>query len=173
MEDIRFQPRWNTKAVAISAQMKEVTIRKYCALLEAAGYTFTRINDRGDRRFSDIEIEMIIDMRRLSEESDMDVKQIAEILAKQYSKPSFISEDTHVDQTRSNELREIVESAGRQFGSIAKEEMRETVREEIKSELESQMNDLKIHITEELLEIRKEVAASRELPKRPWWRFRK
>lgn len=178
-EDIRLVPRWSTREAAQYSGMSQPTVRKYAQLLtQECNYKFETINARGDRRFSDHDIAMIMEIKRLSDETGMDVTNVVKMVYAKYctSEPDAVqtqSPDDTAIQPYTDDLNAMIGRASHQFWSAAKQEILEDVREvvsdEVKSELEREMEHLKRHFTDEMQSLRQQVAATEEKKKKRWW----
>ncbi len=85
--DLRFSARWTTRRAARGANISEPTVRKYAQVLSReCNYHFHTVNGR-ERRYSDHDITLFIEMKRLSDETGMDVAKVAQIVYARFCKP--------------------------------------------------------------------------------------
>ncbi|GMA65796.1 MerR family transcriptional regulator (plasmid) [Alicyclobacillus fastidiosus] len=172
----RYVARFGTKAAASLAGISEPTVRKYSQHLSKHGYNISTANGR-DRKYSDYDITVLTEMKRLSDETGMDVGKIAQmVIAKYGSAPveddsiqTESSEETALTTTP-QDFAAVVELASKTYWDKAKQEMTdeisERVRDEVKAEFQSELG----HLKDELRGMMEEVAATRE-KKKHWWRF--
>ncbi|MCF8565686.1 hypothetical protein LLE49_13255 [Alicyclobacillus tolerans] len=194
---IRYVPRWTTKEAAEHADISVPTVRKYAQILtRECNYEFTMMNGR--RRFSDHDTTVFIEMKRLSDETGMNVEKVAQMVVARYG---YARQDTEPLQTKPEanfepdpkpeaaltplpqDFDSLILQTSQQFWQEARkeivEDIREVVREEVHGELRSEMDQLKQYLSEELESVQREVAASVQQevatsvdkPNKPWWRF--
>jgi DNA-binding transcriptional MerR regulator len=176
----RFVPRWSTKEAANHAKISVPTVRRYAKILEReCNYQFHTLNDKGERCFSDHDITLLTEMKRFSHATGMTLTNIAKMVVAKYG---YGREEDNTVQIESAEadlapvpqdFHTVVERASHQFWEIARKEImkdvREVMRDEIKNELRVEMDDLK-HQLAEIGEATRQIAASLEKQKKPWWK---
>lgn len=131
---IQSEPRWTTKEAANYANISVPTVRKYAQALEReCGYQFHTINEKGDRRFSDHDITLFIEMKRLGQETGMNITNIAQMVMTKYGREK--ADTIHIESAEETGLSVIpqgfhgvIERASRQFWLSARQEIMEDVR---------------------------------------------
>ncbi|QSO50921.1 MerR family transcriptional regulator [Alicyclobacillus curvatus] len=94
--DLRFTARWTTRKAARIANISEPTVRKYAQVLSReCNYHFHTVNGR-ERRYSDHDITLFIEMKRLSDDTGMDVTKVAQIV---YAKFCNLDDDSQEFET--------------------------------------------------------------------------
>ncbi|GMA65949.1 MerR family transcriptional regulator [Alicyclobacillus fastidiosus] len=172
----RYVPRYGTKVAASLAGISEPTVRKYSQHLSKHGYKISKVNGR-DRQYSDHDITVLTEMKRLSDESGMDVGKIAQMVIAKYGSAPL--EDDSI-QTESNDetaltpipqdFAKVVELAGKTYWEKAKQEMTDEISERIRDEVKAEFQSELGHLKDELRGMMEEVAATRE-KKKHWWQF--
>lgn len=175
----------NDEAIYDAAQASEMTglsqptIRKYCqTLTRECNYEFTVINQRGDRRFSKADIEILSAMKDLSTRTNMNVSAIARVIVTRYLDPKPSKSQTALQPV--SEINVLVQEASRSYWEQARRELAEEissevsarVREEIRQGLETEFSQLRSDLASEFRTMMQEVAATQESNKKRWWQLR-
>lgn len=190
--DLRYVPRWSNKDVARMANISETTVRKFAQhLIRETNYHFETMENGRDRRYSDHDVMLFIDMAHLSK-SKMDIAKCAQVVYARYCTdtdneaeaemtPAEVKPDTSLTVRQPKDLLSEIQAASRQFWTQAKTELKREIADEIREEVHSEFTEMKTALEErdkvllatlrEMLEAKQEVAASQESKRKIWWRF--
>ncbi len=79
--------------VSDTLKVKDSTLRKYCGILENAGYRFSK-NNRGHRQYTDKDVMTFKKLITATKNSDMTIETAAEHLVSMYKQTSVTITDT-------------------------------------------------------------------------------
>lgn len=79
--------------VSDTLKVKDSTLRKYCGILENAGYRFSK-NNRGHRQYTDKDVMTFKKLITATKNSDMTIETAAEQLVSMYKQTSITIPDT-------------------------------------------------------------------------------
>jgi len=80
--------------VSDTLKVKDSTLRKYCGILENAGYRFSK-NNRGHRQYTDKDVMTFKKLIAATKNSDMTIESAAEQLLSMYKQTSVTVTDTN------------------------------------------------------------------------------
>lgn len=80
--------------VSDTLKVKDSTLRKYCGILENAGYRFSK-NNRGHRQYTDKDVMTFKKLIAATKNSDMTIESAAEQLVSMYKQTSVTVTDTN------------------------------------------------------------------------------
>ena len=156
--------------VADVLQIQESTLRKYCLLLEKAGYEFLK-NEVGHRAFFDDDVIVLRKMIGLKNDADMTLEEAVKSVVAWKNGSDITVRDTEEMRyvARYNDLMEEFKTFQQQqmeFNRELIEEIRNQ-KQYIETRLEER-DSLLMQSIRDSLEVRKEIAAASE---KKWWRF--
>ena len=164
------QAVFGSSDIADVLQIQESTLRKYCLLLEKAGYEFLK-NEQGHRAFFDNDVIVLRKMIALKNDADMTLEEAVKSVIAWKNGTAITVRDTEEKQyiARYNDLMKEFKSFQEQQMNFNKELIQEvrSQREYIENRLE-QRDQLLMQSIRESLEVRKEIAATQ---KKRWWKF--
>ena len=164
------QAVFGSSDIADVLQIQESTLRKYCLLLEKAGYEFLK-NEQGHRAFFDNDVIVLRKMIALKNDADMTLEEAVKSVMAWKKGTDITVRDTEEKQyiARYNDLMKEFKSFQEQQMNFNKELIQEvrSQREYIENRLE-QRDQLLMQSIRESLEVRKEIAATQ---KKRWWKF--
>ena len=168
-EIIHTQSVYGSSDIAVTLKIQESTVRKYCLILEKAGYQFLK-NEHGHRAFFDYDVIVLKKIIELKSGTDMTLEEAAKAVIA-WKKGNAVSvsdmEEKHYN-ARYDELLKDFKAFKEQQIEFNKELIQEirNQQEYINNRLE-QRDLLLIQTLRETLETRKEIATA----EKKWWRF--
>lgn len=153
---------YGSKEIAAILGVKPVTVRKYAAALEDAGYIVER-SDSGHRVYSEVDATVYRELQALCERSGMTVEKAAMVVATQHVRargsvaPAVIEQQNAIAQRyeeRYTEMMGIIETLKEQ-------------NERLNKRMEEQNTNVSV-ILREILETKKLLI---EKNNRKWWKF--
>lgn len=168
---VQTQAVYGSSDVANLLKIKESTVRKYCGILEKAGYEFLK-NEMGHRAFFDNDLIVLRKMLNLKNESDMSLEDAAKSVVT-WKK----GDDMSVSDTKESEYIARYNDLVREFKEFQKQQME--FNKELLQEIKSQREYIgKLIEEKDLLVIqsmRNLLESKQELPeptkKKNWWKF--
>lgn len=164
-EIIQTQSVYGSSDIAVTLKIQESTLRKYCLILEKAGYEFLK-NEHGHRAFFDHDVIVLKKMIELKSGTDMTLEEAAKAVIA-WKNGNAVSVRDMDEKQRYNDLVEEFKVFKEQQMDFNKELIQEirSQREYINGCLEKR-DRLLMQSLRETLET-KEIAAA----EKKWWRF--
>lgn len=94
--------------VSETLKVKDSTLRKYCGILENAGYRFSK-NNRGHRQYTDKDVMTFKKLITATKNSDMTIETAAEQLMSMYKQTSVTITDTNDITLHAQHSKDITE----------------------------------------------------------------
>lgn len=164
------QAVYGSSDVAVTLNVQESTLRKYCLILEKADYEFLK-NEHGHRAFFDQDIIVLKKLIDLKKDSDMTLEQSAKAVIAWKNGGVIAEGDTEEKRyiMRYNDLLEEFKQFKEQQMDFNKELIAELKKqsEYIENRLEERDRVLLLSVKESM-EARREVAAATS---KKWWQF--
>ncbi|MDM5186057.1 DUF3967 domain-containing protein [Bacillus sp. DX4.1] len=162
-----------SKDVAMMLKVQESTLRKYCIMLEEAGYPFHK-NEHGHRGFLD---QDVITLRRLIEiksHPDMTLKQVCNAVMIWIKEKDVSEDDTNViteaeqHNERYNELKEMIQQQNHLLEKLTHK--LDAQQRYIDEKLEKRDQQL-MSVIREIQEEKKILLETAATKKKPWWKL--
>uniref|UniRef100_UPI00402A62E4 DUF3967 domain-containing protein n=1 Tax=Bacillus sp. DX2.2 TaxID=3073452 RepID=UPI00402A62E4 len=162
-----------SKDVAMMLKVQESTLRKYCIMLEEAGYPFHK-NEHGHRGFLD---QDVITLRRLIEiksHPDMTLKQACNAVMIWITEKDVSEDDTNViteteqHNERYNELKEMIQQQNHLLEKLTHK--LDAQQRYIDEKLEKRDQQL-MSVIREIQEEKKILLETAATKKKPWWKL--
>lgn len=162
-----------SKDIAEILGIETVTVRKYAAALESAGYIVQR-DANGHREFTEIDATAFRELQALQQRTGLTVEKCAEVIATRHKEASDIVAPAVVEpkspvliqyEERYNEMIQVMQSQQELI-------QRQTAELDRLHERMDEQNTSISTILREVLETRRMVAAAAQ-PKKRWWKRNK
>uniref|UniRef100_UPI00402AAD82 DUF3967 domain-containing protein n=1 Tax=Bacillus sp. DX2.2 TaxID=3073452 RepID=UPI00402AAD82 len=162
-----------SKDVAMMLKVQESTLRKYCIMLEEAGYPFHK-NEHGHRGFLD---QDVITLRRLIEiksHPDMTLKQACNAVMIWIKEKDVSEDDTNViteaeqHNERYNELKEMIQQQNHLLEKLTHK--LDAQQRYIDEKLEKRDQQF-MSVIREIQEEKKILLETAATKKKPWWKL--
>lgn len=170
------QTVYNSNDVATLLKIQESTLRKYCLMLEEAGYKFHK-NEFGHRGFLNDDVIALKRLLEIKKHPDMTLKQACNAVVSWLKDKSVTDHDT-TDITKNERHNDSYEELLNRFEAFT--EQQENFNKELIEQLKKQQSYIENSLLErdkklmealrETQETRKLIAAAEE-NKKPWWKF--
>ncbi|MBT2695428.1 DUF3967 domain-containing protein [Bacillus sp. ISL-55] len=166
------QAVYSSNDVAVTLQIQESTLRKYCLILEKNGHEFLK-NEHGHRAFFDHDIIVLKKFKELKSGSDMTLEQASKAVIAWKNGNSITELDTQESSyvARYSDLLE-------EFKLFKQQQME--FNKELLSELKKQQDYINHHLEERdqklMLSLKESLEAKQQLAleeskRKSWWKF--
>lgn len=155
--------------VAVLLNIKESTLRKYCNMLEEAGYKFHK-NELGHRGFFDKDVISLKKVMQLKNSPDMTLKQACNVVVTMFEQVSVSKGDTTNEVLNERDKdRYISKSEFMEFQEDMRSFNQKLIEQlEKQNKWQEQRDQQLMQVLDGLLE-QKQLAAAQE--KKKWWKF--
>lgn len=176
------QTVYNSSDTATMLKIQESTLRKYCIMLEEAGYKFHK-NELGHRGFFNDDVIALKRLIEIKKHPDMTLKQACNAVVA-WVKEKDVTDHDITDVTENEHHNESYNELLKQFQEFKQQQ--EQFNKELMEQLKKQQEYIQNSVLErdkklmqalsETLETKKLIAAAREekkdeQPKKKWWQF--
>ncbi|MBA4544291.1 hypothetical protein H1164_15670 [Thermoactinomyces daqus] len=156
------EPAFWAREVSSTLGISESTLRKYCLILEKAGYNFLR-GDNGRRAFLERDITILKKFQELADRKSTTLEDAAATIVAtvQNNKSSITPVDTNRSLSLETRIKPLLQPLL---------EQNETLKREL-NEIRSQMAATHENLNEKLDTLITETRSERQRKARRWWRF--